>query len=64
MANLNRFYYADERKEHGGAANTDVSGKAAAEFYLELAEGKTDVPWQATHVKGAGFVHFDRRSDP
>ena len=39
-----------------------VSGEAAAEFYWELAEGKTDMPWQATHVKGVGYVHFDHRS--
>lgn len=63
-ANGYRFYYADERKENGGAAFEDVAGDAAAEFYLRLAEGKKDVPWQATHIKGVGYVYFDRRSEP
>jgi hypothetical protein len=63
-ANGRRFYYADERKENGTAASEDISGETAPEFYLQLAEGKEDVPWQATHVKGVGYVHFDRRSEP
>ena len=63
-ANRCIFYDADERNENGIAALEDVSRETAAEFYLQLAEGKEDVPWQATHVKGVGYVHFDRRSEP
>jgi hypothetical protein len=59
IADGNRFYWADERKADGGPANLDISGEAAADFYWELAEGKTEVPWRATHVKGVGYVHFD-----
>jgi hypothetical protein len=61
---LIRFYYADERKADGAAAGEDISGEAAAEFYWELAEGKTGVPWQATYVKGVGYTYFDPRSEP
>lgn len=53
-----RFYYADERKADGAAAFMDISGEAHGNFYVELAEGKAQGPWQQTFVKGVGYKHF------
>lgn len=53
-----RFYYADERKEDGSPASMDVSGEAAAQHYVELAEGKEQGPWQQTFVIGKGYQRF------
>jgi hypothetical protein len=58
---VNRFYYADERLEDGESPVQNVSGEAAADFYVPLAEGRVDAPWWATHVKGKGYVKFPRR---
>jgi hypothetical protein len=58
---MSRFYYADERNEDGFAVFMDLSGEAAADFYVKLAEGMEQGPWQATHVKGKGYVKFLRR---
>lgn len=53
-----RFFFADERKEDG-TADGDIDGEAHGEFYAELATRKTDIPWNATFVKGKGYVYFD-----
>ena len=53
-----RFYYGDERKADGGPAYTDLSGEAHGTHYLELAEGKSQGPWQQTFVKGIGYKKF------
>ena len=58
LTELYRFYYADERKPDGGPAFMDISGEAHAEFYIQLAEGKAQGPWQQTFVKGVGYKHF------
>ena len=36
----------------------DIDGAAHAELYLQLAEGKSQGPWQQTFVKGIGYKHF------
>lgn len=51
-----RFYFADERQDDGGPT-IPVDGPAAAEAYIELAEGKEQRPWQYT-FKGKGYVDF------
>jgi hypothetical protein len=53
-----RFYYADERKPDGSAAYSAIDGDAHAKHYVELAEGKTQGPWQQTFVKGVGYKAF------
>ena len=53
-----RFYYADERKADGSPAYFDISGEAHAELYVQLAESKSQGPWQQTFVKGTGYKHF------
>ena len=50
-----RFYYADERKADGSPVYSAVDGPAHASFYTELAEGKSQGPWQQTFVKGFGY---------
>jgi hypothetical protein len=53
-----RFYYADERQPDGSAVYSAVNGEAHAKHYVELAEGKTQGPWQQTFVKGVGYKSF------
>ena len=53
-----RFYYGDERKDDGTPAYNAIDGEAHGKHYLELAEGKTQRPWQQTFVKGVGYKHF------
>ncbi|KAF2640331.1 hypothetical protein P280DRAFT_470015 [Massarina eburnea CBS 473.64] len=53
-----KFYYADERKADGSSGGKDIDGDAHAELYIELAEGKTQGPWQQTFVKGKGYIKF------
>ena len=52
------FFYADERKPDGALAGQQIDGPAHAEFYAQLANGAEGVPWQATFVKGKGYVKF------
>ncbi|MCJ1339264.1 hypothetical protein MMC09_004553 [Bachmanniomyces sp. S44760] len=52
-----KFYYGDERKADGSAAFS-VNGEAHGELYVQLAEGKSQGPWQQTFVKGTGYKHF------
>lgn len=35
-----------------------LDGAAHADFYLQLARHEGSVPWQATFVKGKGYVQF------
>ncbi|KAK5991478.1 hypothetical protein PT974_09761 [Cladobotryum mycophilum] len=53
-----KFYFADERTETGDPVGNAISGPAAAEFYVELADDKKEVPWFATFVPGKGYVDF------
>ncbi|MCJ1456198.1 hypothetical protein MMC28_006558 [Mycoblastus sanguinarius] len=53
-----KFYYADERTSDGAPMYKDLSGSAHADFYIGLAESKTQGPWQATFVKGSGYTEF------
>ncbi|KAE9375391.1 putative short-chain dehydrogenase [Stipitochalara longipes BDJ] len=53
-----KFYYGDERKADGSAVYRDIDGEAHGKFYLELAEGKEQGPWQQTFVKGVGYKKF------
>jgi hypothetical protein len=55
---LFRFYYGDERKADGSAVYSAVNGEAHAKHYVELAEGKSQGPWQQTFVKGVGYKKF------
>ena len=57
---MNSFYYADERTPNGLPAGKAIDGSAHADFYVELAEAKTQVPWLATFVKGSGYVEFPK----
>lgn len=59
---LHSFYFADERTPEGAAVYDEISGEAAAPFYYELAQQKEQGPWEATFVKGKGYVEFDGRS--
>ncbi|KAH8674945.1 hypothetical protein BGZ61DRAFT_361029 [Ilyonectria robusta] len=52
-----KFYYADERKPDGSAAFS-VDGEAHGKFYVELAEGESQGPWQQAFVKGVGYKDF------
>lgn len=49
---LSRFFFADERGPDGGPAWSKVSGESHAEMYLELAEGKEDLPYYVTFRNG------------
>lgn len=53
-----KFYYADERNAQGAPVGKAVSGPAAAEEYLKLAEQKEQGPWLYTFVKGEGYKDF------
>ncbi|KFY90689.1 hypothetical protein V500_05027 [Pseudogymnoascus sp. VKM F-4518 (FW-2643)] len=53
-----KFYYSDERKADGAPAYSAIDGEAHAELYLQLAEGKSQGPWQQTFVKGVGYKKF------
>src|SRR4051794_16950715 len=53
-----RFYYADERNADGTPAYSKISGEAHGKFYAELAEHKSQGPWQQTFVKDVGYKHF------
>ncbi|CAI7655908.1 unnamed protein product [Penicillium glandicola] len=53
-----KFYYADERKADGAPAYAELSGEAHGKLYAELAEHKSQGPWQQTFVKGIGYKHF------
>ena len=52
------FYYADERTETGDPVFGDIDGDAHGDFFMQLAERKEQGPWEATFVKGSGYVKF------
>ncbi|KAH7131453.1 putative short-chain dehydrogenase [Dactylonectria estremocensis] len=52
-----KFYYADQRKPDGSPI-FNVDGEAHADFYVGLAEGKSQGPWQQAFVKGEGYKVF------
>lgn len=53
-----RFYYGDERKADGSPAYFDIDGEAHGKFYVQLAEDKSQGPWQQTFVKDVGYKQF------
>lgn len=53
-----RFYYADERKADGSPAYSAIDGEAHGKYYLQLAEGNSQGPWQQTFVKDVGYKQF------
>lgn len=55
---IDRFYYGDQRKADGAPVYNAIDGEAHAKLYLELAEGKTQEPWQQTFVSGLGYKDF------
>ncbi len=50
------FYYADERTKDGAPVFGDIDGDAHGEFFLQLADERKQGPWEATFVKGKGYV--------
>jgi len=52
------FYYVDQRKNNGEAIFGAIDGEAHGEYLLELAASRTQGPWEATFVKGTGYVEF------
>lgn len=55
---MDSFYFADERKPDGDPVYGDINGLAHAEFYTQLADARKQGPWNATFVKGQGYVAF------
>ncbi|KAF2147996.1 hypothetical protein K461DRAFT_298102 [Myriangium duriaei CBS 260.36] len=53
-----RFIYADERTEEGKLKGMTLDGHAHGEFYTQLAKSSEGIPWNATFVKGKGYVAF------
>ncbi|KAH8901761.1 NAD(P)-binding protein [Thozetella sp. PMI_491] len=53
-----KFYYADERTEDGEPVYRNIDGAASAKFYVDLAGGTSQGPWQQTFVKGLGYKKF------
>lgn len=51
-----RFFYADERHEDGKIKGMQLDGEAHGDFFAELATHEGKVPWDATFVKGKGYV--------
>ena len=58
MPNMTRFHYADEREADGQPVYNRIDGPGHAEFFLQLAQGRGDIPWLATFVKGHGYKDF------
>ncbi|KAK4071977.1 hypothetical protein Trihar35433_4041 [Trichoderma harzianum] len=54
-----KFYHTDERESNGEPAYDKLDAEAHSNYYVELAEGKDQGPWNATFVKGKGYVKFD-----
>ncbi|KAJ5565148.1 hypothetical protein N7513_001390 [Penicillium frequentans] len=53
-----KFYFADEREPDGNPVYSAIDGSAHAEFYVQLSEDKAQGPWNATFVKGQGYIPF------
>lgn len=54
------WYFADQRFSDGMAAMAFVNGEAHGEHYWELANSKSQGPWNNTFVKGKGYKKFDK----
>ncbi|KAF3069993.1 hypothetical protein CFAM422_006740 [Trichoderma lentiforme] len=54
-----KFYHTDERESNGEPAYDKLDPEAHADYYIKLAEEKDQGPWNATFVKGKGYVKFD-----
>ncbi|KAK4078365.1 uncharacterized protein Triagg1_3381 [Trichoderma aggressivum f. europaeum] len=54
-----KFYHTDERESNGEPAYDNLDAEAHADFYIKLSEEKDQGPWNATFVKGKGYVKFD-----
>jgi len=57
------YYFGDERFEDGYPTMGKIDGEAHGEFYWELAQKKEQGPWNATFVKGKGYVDFETKRD-
>ncbi|KAG4437898.1 hypothetical protein IFR05_006617 [Cadophora sp. M221] len=55
------FYFADERFPDASPMYQSLNGDAHAELYYELATKKEQGAWEATFVKGKGYVDFEGR---
>lgn len=58
LTSFDSFIYADERNADGSMKGMSLDGEAHAQFFADLANGKEEVPWHATFVKGKGYVKF------
>jgi hypothetical protein len=61
---FDRFYFADERFENAKPVYGAIDGDAHGEFYFDLVQKKEQGPFQATFVKGKGYVDFEGRTGP
>lgn len=55
---FSRFFFADERGPDGAPAGSEINGESHAEMYLELVEGKEDLPYYVTFWNGK-YEKFD-----
>ncbi|KAJ5921479.1 hypothetical protein N7466_009805 [Penicillium verhagenii] len=53
-----KFYYADQRKIDGSPIYVGIDGEAHGEFYVGLAELKSQGHWHQTFVKDVGYHRF------
>ncbi|KAJ5933992.1 hypothetical protein N7454_006321 [Penicillium verhagenii] len=53
-----KFYYADQRKIDGAPSHFGLDGEAHGEFYVDLAEVKSQGHWHQTFVKDVGYQRF------
>lgn len=53
-----RFFFADERTKDGGPVGKTPDGDSHAAVYLDLVEGKQDLPHYVTFVEGK-YRSFD-----
>ena len=53
-----RFYYDDQRKIDGSSLYINIDGDAHGDFYVELAEIKSQGHWHQTFVKDLGYQRF------
>jgi hypothetical protein len=53
------WYFGDERRPFGGSVMDVIDGEERALFYCKLNQQKSQGPWNATFVKGRGYVDFE-----
>lgn len=58
MTECARFFFADERTKDGGPVGKTPDGAAHAAVYLDLVQGKEDLPHYITFVEGK-YHSFD-----